>query len=146
VGDRVVCRDHAAPGAEDGTSLVLRGKQGVGKTKVGEVFGRLLRPHYLLVADPRYITGRFNARMISLLLLHADEAFWAGDKQAEGKLKDLVTGDWHPIEFKGVDPIPIRNYVRLLVTGNPDWLVPAAMEERRIAVLDVGDEQRENYD
>jgi Family of unknown function (DUF5906) len=98
------------------------------------------------VADPRYITGRFNARMISLLLLHADEAFWAGDKQAEGKLKDLVTGDWHPIEFKGVDPIPIRNYVRLLVTGNPDWLVPAAMEERRIAVLDVGDEQRENYD
>ena len=134
------------PQKKTGTSLVLRGKPGVGKTKVGEVFGRLLRPHYLLVADPRYITDRFNAHMVSLLLLHADEAFWAGDKRAEGKLKDLVTGDRHPIEFKHIDVILIRNYVRLLVTGNQDWLVPAAMEERRFAVLDVGEEHREDYE
>jgi hypothetical protein len=33
----------------------------------------------------------------------------------------------------------VRNYVRLLVTGNPDWLVPAGFEERRFAVLDVGE-------
>ena len=89
------------PALKCGTSLALRGKQGVGKTKVGEVMRSLLGVHYKLVADPRYVTGRFNSHMISLLMLHADEGFWAGDKKAEGKLKDLVTGDTHPIEFKG---------------------------------------------
>lgn len=122
-----------------GSSLVLRGKMGTGKTKVGEVFGSLLGTHYVLVSDPRYVTGRFNSHLVSCLLLHCDEAFWAGDHAAEGKLKDLITGQDHLIEFKGKEPIKVRNYVRLLVTGNPDWLVPAGFEERRFAVLDVGE-------
>ena len=99
----------------------LRGKQGTGKTKIGEVLEALLGVHFKLVADPRYVTGRFNSHMISLLLLHADEGFWAGDKKAEGKLKDLVTGGKHPIEFKGKEAFWINNYVRLFVTGNQDW-------------------------
>jgi hypothetical protein len=125
-----------------GTSLVLRGLQGVGKTKVGEVMGSLIgKSHYMLVASPRYITGQFNAHMASLLLLHADEAFWAGDKKSEGLLKDLITGNTHPIEYKGVDPIVVKNYVRLFVTGNSDWIVPAGMRERRFAVFDVGEDK-----
>src|SRR3954454_18375911 len=121
------------------TALVLRGGQGVGKTKVGQVFGSLLGDHYALVAESRYVTGQFNAHMMALILLHADEAFWAGDKTAEGNLKDLVTGDTHFIEFKGIDPIRVRNYVRLFVTGNHDWQIPAGFGERRFAVLDVGE-------
>jgi hypothetical protein len=39
--------------------------------------------------------------MISLLMLHADEGFWAGDKKAEGKLKDLVTGKFAPNRVQG---------------------------------------------
>ena len=101
--------------------------------------------HYKQVSDPRYVTGRFNSHMISLLLLHADEGFWAGDKRAEGKLKDLVTGKRHPIEFKGKEAFWIDNHVRLFVTGNPDWVVPAGFDERRFATLDVGDEHREDY-
>ena len=87
------------------TALVLRGGFGAGKTKIGKVFGSLLDEHYLLVSSPRYITGQFNSHMKSLLVLHADEAFWAGDKKAEGTLKDLVSGDTHMLEHKGVDPI-----------------------------------------
>jgi hypothetical protein len=127
------------PDKKMGTSLVLRGPQGTGKTKVGQVIGSLLGEHYLLVADPRYITGRFNSHLVSLLLLHADEGFWAGDHAAEGKLKDLITGDHHFIEYKGKEAFRVRNYLRLLVTGNPDWIVPAGFEERRFAVLDVGE-------
>jgi hypothetical protein len=127
------------PEQKMGTSLVLRGKMGTGKTKVGEVFGSLLGTHYVTVSDPRYVIGRFNSHLASCLLLHCDEAFWAGDRAAEGKLKDLITGQDHLIEFKGKEPIKVRNYVRLLVTGNPDWLVPAGLEERRFAVLDVGE-------
>jgi hypothetical protein len=127
------------PEQKMGTSLVLRGKMGTGKTKVGEVIGSLLGRHYVPVSDPRYVTGRFNSHLVSCLLLHCDEAFWAGDHAAEGKLKDLITGQHHLIEFKGKEPIKVHNYVRLFVTGNPDWLVPAGLEERRFAALDVGE-------
>ena len=127
-----------------GTSLVLRGKQGTGKTKVGEVIGSLIGVHYVAVSDPRYVTGRFNSHLTSCLLLHADEGFWAGDHSAEGKLKDLITGNVHYIEYKGKEPIRVNNYVRLLVSGNPDWLVPAGFEERRFAVLEVGEAQITN--
>jgi hypothetical protein len=133
------------PAKKSGSSLAIRGKQGIGKTKVGEVIGQLLGAHYVIVSDPRYITGRFNSHLISCLLLHADEAFWAGDKAAEGKLKDLVTGTEHFIEFKGKEPVPVANFVRLLVTGNPDWLVPAGLEERRFAVVDAGADHMQDY-
>jgi len=123
---------------------VLRGGMGVGKTIVGKIFGSLLGPHYASVSDPRFVTGQFNAHMKQVLLLHADEAFWAGDKRAEGRLKDLVTGDEHFIEFKGIDPIKMKNYVRLFVTGNPDWQVPAGFGERRFAVVDVGEAHKED--
>jgi hypothetical protein len=133
------------PTVKTGTALCLRGKQGVGKTKVGQVFGSLFEDHYELVADPRYIVGQFNAHLAQLLLLHADEAFWAGDKRAEGKLKDLVTGFKHRLEFKGVDPIIVQNLIRLFVTGNQDWLVPAGFGERRFAVIDVGEAHKEDH-
>jgi len=129
------------PGEKVGTSLAIRGKMGTGKTKTGEVIGSLLGDHYLPVADPRYVTGRFNSHLVSCVLLHADEGFWAGDRGSEGKLKDLVTGAFQWIEYKGKEAFRVRNHVRLLVTGNPDWIVPAGLEERRFAVLEIGEER-----
>jgi hypothetical protein len=84
--------------------------------------------------------------MASLLLLQADEGFWAGDKQAEGRLKGLATSDRQMIEFKGKDAIQVRNYVHLLVTSNSDWVVPAGHDERRFAIFDVGDASLQNYE
>ena len=115
------------PASKCGTSLVLRGDMGVGKTIVGETFGHLLGLHYIQVADPRYVTGRFNAHLVRCLLFHCDEAFWAGDRAAEGKLKDLVTGKRHPIELKGFEAFFVHNYVRMFINGNPGWLVRAGM-------------------
>ena len=128
------------PDRKMGTALAIRGKQGTGKTKVGQVIGSLLGRHYVLVPEPRYVTGRFNSHLVSCLLLHADEGFWAGDRTAEGKLKDLITGLVHFIEYKGREPIRVQNFIRLLVTGNPDWVVPVTLEERRFAVSDIGED------
>lgn len=122
-----------------GTAIVLRGKMGTGKTVVGDVIGSLFASHYFLVDDPRYLVGQFNAHMASCLLLQVDEGFWAGDKAAEGRLKGLVTAPKQMIEAKGVDPIRLDNYVRLLFSSNEGWVVPAGMDERRFAVFDVVD-------
>jgi hypothetical protein len=129
-----------------GTALVLRGKMGTGKTKVGEIMGSLWPAHYYMVDDPRYITGQFNPHMASCILLQAEEAVWAGDKAAEGRLKGLVTSIFQMIEAKGIDPIRLDNHVRLIMTSNEDWVVPAGKDERRFAVLDVGDGCAQNWE
>ena len=127
------------------TALGLRGPQGAGKTKLGEVMGSLLgEAHYLLVASPRYITGQFNSHLASLLVLQGDEAFWAGDKKGEGIIKDLVSGKAHMLEYKGVDPIRIKNFIRLYVTGNAEWIVPAGFRDRRWAIFDIGEDKMQD--
>jgi hypothetical protein len=125
------------PGDKTGTAVVLRGGQGVGKTIVGRIVGHLFADHHVVVSRSSHITGRFNKHLNQCLLLQAEEAFWAGSKDAEGTLKDLITGETQLLEGKGVDAIPIRNVLRLLVTTNSEWAVPAGMQDRRFAVFDV---------
>ncbi|WP_445493363.1 primase-helicase family protein [Rhodopseudomonas sp. RCAM05734] len=127
-----------------GTALVLRGSRGSGKSKVGEVIGSLIAAHYFPVDDPRYIAGQFNSHSASCLFLHADEAVWAGDKHAEGRLKSLITSAVQMIEAKGVDPIRMPNYTHVLMTSNEYWVVPAGEDERRFCVLDVGSHCAQN--
>jgi len=134
------------PRERAGVALVMRGVMGCGKTKVGEVFGSLIPQHYFLVDDPRYVTGQFNAHMAKCLLLQADEAVWAGDKAAEGRLKGLITSPIQQIEAKGVDPIRLDNYVRVVMTSNDEWVVPAGKDERRFCVLDVHPRCAKNHD
>ena len=82
-----------------------------------------------------------------MFLIQSEEAFWAGSKDDEGTLKDLITGETQLLEGKGVDAIPVRNVLRLLVTTNRKWAVPAGMQDRRFAVFDVsqGHQQETAY-
>lgn len=128
-----------------GTSIVLRGAQGTGKTIVGQTVGRLLGEHYAPASSARYVTGRFNSHLAKCLLLQLDEATWGGDHAAAGALKDLITGEWQFIECKGKEPVRVRNYVRLLITSNRAWVVPAGLEERRFCMLDVADHRRQDH-
>jgi hypothetical protein len=132
------------PRDKPGTAIVLGGRQGTGKTIVGAVIGKLLGKHYQLVASSHRVTGVFNAHMERCLLLQADEAFWAGDKSAEGTLKNLITSDTHHIERKGIDAIEVRNYVRLIVTSNANWMVPAGMEDSSLCVFQVGEKRMQD--
>jgi Family of unknown function (DUF5906) len=132
------------PRERPGIALVMRGRKGTGKTIVGEVLGSLFAPHYFPVDDSRYLTGQFNAHMATCLLLQADEAMWTGDKAAEGRLKGLLTSRIQMIESKGVDPIRMENRVRVIMTSNEDWVVPATGDERRFFVLDVGSYAQQN--
>lgn len=126
------------PERRPGTALVLRGRQGTGKTVVGMVMRRLLGGGlHLLLAQPEAVTGKFNAQHEGKLLLQAEEAFYAGDKKQVGALKHMITSDFVSIERKGVDPVVLPNYARLLVTSNERWIIPAGESERRFTVLDV---------
>lgn len=125
-------------------ALVFRGGKGVGKNALVERVGWLLGKHFLVTADRRYLTGNFNGHLERTLMLGLDEAFWSGDKQTEGIVKNLITGKEHVIEHKGKEPYAIDNLTRVVIIGNEDWIVPASHDERRFAVFNVGDGRKQD--
>lgn len=126
------------PGQKPLTALVFKGDKGVGKNALVERVGALLGHHFLVADDERYLLSNFNSHLESNLFFVLDEASWAGDKRAEGKLKGLITGTEHVIERKGAEPYRVDNLTRVAILGNDSWLVPATVDERRFAVFDVG--------
>ncbi len=119
-------------------ALVFKGKKGTGKNALVERVGSLLGSHFLVADDDRYLLSNFNAHLESNLFFVLDEAAWAGDKKAEGKLKGLITGQQNNIERKGKEPYRVDNLCRVAIIGNEKWLVPASQDERRFAVFDLG--------
>lgn len=125
-------------------ALVFKGKKGTGKNALVERMGHLLGQHFMVADDERYLLGNFNSHLESNLFFVLDEASWAGDKRAEGKLKSLITGANHTIERKGSEPYKVTNLTRVAIIGNEEWLVPASQDERRFAVFNVGEGRKQD--
>lgn len=127
------------PGERPGVALAIRGKQGVGKGVFVNVFASLFGPHAIQVTQSSHLVGNFNAHLRDKLLVFADEAFWAGDKRAEGVLKGLVTEDNIAVEMKGIDVQSSPNYVRLILASNNEWIIPASADQRRFVVIEASE-------
>jgi hypothetical protein len=132
------------PGKKPLTALVFKGDKGTGKNALVERVGFLLGTHFLVADDERYLLSNFNSHLESNLFFVLDEASWAGDKRAEGKLKGLITGSEHVIERKGMEPYRVDNLTRVAILGNDNWLVPATVDERRFAVFNVGNARKQD--
>jgi hypothetical protein len=126
------------PQEKPGSAVVLKSEiKGTGKSMVVEFLRRILGVHAMSVSHTEHVVGKFNGHFLRNILLGLEEGFWAGNKAAEGVIKNLITEPYITIEQKGVDPISARNYTRLLVTTNAHWSVPAGIDERRVFVLEV---------
>jgi hypothetical protein len=126
-------------------ALVFKGGKGVGKNALVERVSHLFeRGQAITTSDGRYLTGNFNGHLEKCMMLVLDEAFWSGDKRAEGRIKDLITGENHTIERKGLEMYTCPNYTRLCIIGNEDWLAPASADERRFAVFNVGEGRKQD--
>lgn len=125
------------PAKKPGTAIVLIGPQGAGKTCIGEYIGQIFKPHYLKINNSRHLLGNFNAHQDGIIFAMCEEAFLAGDKNAQGVLKDMVTSESMMIERKGVDPVKSKNCLHLFITSNNPWVVSASTDDRRFFVLEV---------
>jgi hypothetical protein len=133
------------PGLKLGSSVVIRGKRGTGKSKMFEWLAKALAPYAITVSQRNHITGNFNAHQSGIILMVCEEAFWAGDPQASGVLKNLITSDEMMMEKKGLDAVKVSNYARLAMVSNEKWVVPVGLEdERRFFVLECGDGRRKD--
>lgn len=132
------------PGKKAGVCIVLRGDEGIGKTVLVEIMRKIFGAHIFSTAQKSQVTGRFNSHMEHLLWFVTEEATWAGDKEAEGVLKDLITGTRMPVEGKFADVYVGHNLMDHIRITNHDWAVPAGPHARRYFMLDVSEEERGN--
>lgn len=139
---RWMARVVQQPATAGEVAVVLRGSRGVGKSFFAKEFGKLLGRHFLQVSNSVHLVGQFNKHLRDVVLLFADEAFFAGDKRHESVLKTLITEETLNIEAKGIDMESSPNYIHLIMASNDDHVVPAGGDERRFLMLDVGDAQQ----
>jgi len=132
------------PDKPAGTAVVMRGKQGTGKSFFAKAIGKLFGQHFMHITNSKHLVGSFNAHLQDCVLLFADEAFYAGDKKSEGILKAIITEEHIVIEKKGIDSAAEHNYIHLIMASNSEWVVPVAMDDRRFFVLDMSDGHRQD--
>lgn len=124
-------------GDRPGAAVVLRGGKGLGKGTLANCFGKLFGESYVPVSSAKGLTGDFNMHLAKSLLVFADEAVWGGDKQAEGRLKAMITEPTLDFEPKGIDKMTMKSHINLIMASNEEWAVPASEDERRFFVLDI---------
>lgn len=135
------------PQAKPGSTVVITGEKGVGKSTLFDYINKLLGPSGITVSQRKQITGQFNGHLETTLLMVCEEAFWAADPQAEGVLKDMITNSSMLLERKGFDPVLSRNYARLALISNAEWVVPASLkDERRFGVFRCHSTRRGDLD
>jgi hypothetical protein len=125
------------PGKPTGVAVVLQGDMGAGKGSFVDNFGSLFGVHYIQVDKQEHVTGRFSAHLANKIVLFADEAIWAGNKQDSGALKRLVTERTLTIERKFHDAVAEPNCLHLFMATNERWVWPAGMHERRGFILKI---------
>lgn len=133
------------PWEKPGVAVVLRGKKRIGKDTIMDYFGGCCADHHVKIANQDQLTGKFNAHQEKCLILHVEEGFWAGSKQAEGSLKHLITSEKVMIEPKGLNAFHVDSYLRLFISSNEEWVVPATADEGRYFVLDVSEHRKSDH-
>jgi hypothetical protein len=134
---RYIAWKYQNAGKPPEVALAFKGKKGIGKGALMYAMLTAFGPHRLEIHNPEHLTGKHNKHLQNRLLLCADEAIWAGDKQAERVLKGMVTEKTLTIEPKGIDAFPWPNRLAIIQSTNEKWVVPATWDERRYAVFEV---------
>lgn len=135
------------PEKKIGIVMALRGKQGTGKSIVAQIFGKLLGGrHFKTFKKIDEITARFNKALAQVIFILADEVLWGGDKKVQAGFKNIITDNYMTIEPKYMESKTFRNFLRILMTSNEDWMAPVEISDRRFFVLDVNDNAKNDRD
>ena len=118
---------------------MLKGDEGVGKGIFLRALLKIMGQHGLYLSHPEHLRGRHNAHLWDCVMLFADEAFYAGDKQHEGVLKALITEEYLLIEPKFRDLFAALNHLHIWMASNSSWVVPVGLHGRRWFILQVND-------
>jgi hypothetical protein len=126
------------PGHAAEVAIAFQGEKGTGKGTFGRVMANICGQHGLHITSPSHLTGRFNSHIRDVICLFADEAISPVDREANSRLKALITEPTLTYEGKGVDVVRGKNLVHIIMASNEDWFVPMSLaDERRFFVTKV---------
>lgn len=125
------------PGERAEVAIVLKGKEGAGKGFIFTQFIDIFGKHSMHISNRDHLTGKFNGHLRALVFLFADEAYYPGDKEVEGTLKQLITEPTLTIESKFKEPISDKNRLHVCMATNNEWVIPASQDSRRYFINEV---------
>lgn len=121
------------PGLVMGKVPVVAGKEGVGKTMIFHLLGRLLgESNYALCQTMDDLLGKFNASVADKTFAFLDEAFWSKDPKQADQLKSIATAGQTRSEKKGKDVKYEDNHRNIaMATNHISFAMPASETARR---------------
>jgi hypothetical protein len=137
------------PGEKPGTAIVVHGEGGTGKGTFGELLHKLVHPYSMTAQQRDQVVGRFSGvALITAILCQAEEAFFAGDREAANTLKTKTTKEWEQVEPKGVQAFKAHSCTRYYIDSNHSDAVniEGNGSERRFLVMQVSDARRGDVD
>ena len=139
--DYLLVLRHAVqcPGKPAEVALVMRGRQGTGKGTVYRMFERIFGERHAVQLSRDEELVKWNSLVSGKVVVFADEAFFAGDKQNTGALKRIITEPTITIARKHLETNVEANCLHLFMATNEDWAIPPGMGDRRFCALEVAD-------
>ncbi|MBF0230786.1 MAG: hypothetical protein HQK63_14555 [Desulfamplus sp.] len=128
------------PGVKHRTCICFRGKQGAGKNIFIDAIGKCFGKHYKALTKEEELTGRFNEHFTDCLFLFANEVIGMFTPKQLSVLKGLITDDMMAIEAKYRATVMLKNLLNINLAGNENFIIPAALDERRFQIFELSDE------
>lgn len=125
------------PGTRAEVAVVFKGKKGAGKGFIFTQLVKLLGRHGMSISNSEHLVGKHNAHLMMLSFLFADEAYYPGDKDVEGALKQLITEPYLTVEPKFQNTKLSTNCLHIGMSTNNEWVIPASEDERRYFINEV---------
>ena len=120
------------PWEKNGVCIALQSMQGVGKTLLVSLIGKIIGDSYYYTASSlKHILGDFNGDAEGKLLVNMNECTWGGDKKQEGAFKEFITDESIVINRKGLNTYRVNNLANTIITTNADWVVAVSRDDRR---------------
>ena len=132
------------PGVPAETALVMIEKKGAGKGLFGRTMSKFFGQQSFHISNTEHLVGKHNFHLQHCSLLFADEAYWPGDRSAEGVINRLITEDTLTIEPKFVGAFQVQNCLHIIIASNEKWVVPAGLDERRYVASKVNEKYKQN--
>jgi hypothetical protein len=115
---------------------LLQGAEGNGKTLFTRCVARAIGMQYTHLPKADEVGNKFNSWMMRKLFIGIEDVYYPADRrEIIEALKPLITNDYLPIEFKGVDQINARVCANFMLNTNHKDAIRKTQNDRRFAIF-----------
>jgi hypothetical protein len=132
------------PHLKPGVMIVMIGGQGTGKGSFFRILENLWSRTTLLVSNIDDVVGKFNANIERNFVLCLDEAMFSGNRQAQDRLKSMVTESTVTIEEKNEPRRTIDSFHRFFAATNHQHFAQVDSDDRRFLFLRVSEMRKDD--